>query len=225
MARGRLLVGFLEAIPANSCFAFSWGPFTGPHRITYMRFHMGLTINIENTLGVFTAPSADGFNGSDNLPISFPQGWTPIGDAPNVTGTSVRSQSGLYLPFRHDTSTDSVDLTGLTIDVTGQNFYIKAVARNPTAAGLAFRALINIVENPADVDPDAVVVRPQPGEPPTGSQPPPGGGPSTPPTQPPQQPPTQQPSGALPLPSDLTIPPITIDPADPRGSVREIIKV
>jgi hypothetical protein len=221
MGRTRLLTVFAGSIGAGEFEVFSWGPLRGTLRITDIYLRPGDFTATRTSAGLFIAndPSrpAGVFSG---VFTGFP-GWTPLHEASEVASPNNDDLTGRSAPFQAFVSDGRYILQAGKLDVRGELFYLKLWVRNSSGAGAPCHGSIVVEENPADADPNAIEVRPQPGDPTTPPAPPP---PAPPPPAPPTAPPPT-PGGSLPpnLPPPLpdAFPRITVDPHDPFTSALE----
>jgi hypothetical protein len=222
MGRRRLLA-FGSTVLTNGNFCtFSFGPFAGGLRIKAFFVDPGSTTQQNGIVGIFAASDDGTPSGAIVSPATLPSGWTPVYDFSLFDGGSAVDKDLHLFPWGTGSTPLVWQMPGLETDITGTQFWLKVWVNNRSGAVADPHGFLVVEENPDDLTGLAIDVRPQPGAPPATPPVPPG--PVPPPPPPPAPVPTPQPpgSGALPDPGPLTIPPITIDPAAPAPSAREL---
>lgn len=225
MGRTRLLTVFAASIGAGDFEVFSWGPFRGALRFHRIWLRNGDSTATRTSAGLFVANDPSRYSGAYVAPFTGFAGWTPLHDPSDVDTPNNDDLTGRFAPFQQ-TSADGLAIVDAgRLDVRGALFYVKLWVRNSSGGGVPVNAHLVVEENPADVDPEAIDVRPIPGTEPPAPPPPPTTPPPAPPPPAPPPPPEPPPTTTLPLPSIDTIPPITLDPQDVDASIREFIQV
>jgi hypothetical protein len=155
----RFLNFVITTLAANSYATFSWGPFTGPHRIVSVRFDSGIGFSLGQSAGVFTSNDPASPTGAG--PFTTPNGWTGLGEAAAGIAIDVDGTAALHTPFLTSNNVPG-GYFALGLDVEGASFYVKAVIDNRAGASHTYGGSI-VVEKLDTLEPSATVApRPQP---------------------------------------------------------------
>jgi hypothetical protein len=224
VGRRRVLAGGTSALANGQLCTFSWGPFSGPIRITGVWLDLGTTTQSNGCAGLFYSPDASKISGATATPIQIPTGWQALTDFSLFDGGANVDKELYLVPWGIGSTALVWAMNGLLIDVVGVNFYLKCVCVNRTAAPADPHIFIAIEEDPPDLDASKVDVRPPigTGQGPEGIEGQPATQPQ--PAPPPPPPPVVTPPSSLP-PADVgTLPAIKIDPLDPLTSASEVYR-
>ncbi len=225
MGRTRLLTVFAASIGAGDFEVFSWGPFRGALRFSRVWIKNGDATATRTSAGLFVANDDGRPSGAYVAPFTGFAGWTALHDPSDINTPNNDDLTGRFAPFQMPSADGLTLLEGGRLDVRGDLFYVKLWVRNSSGAGVPVHAHLVVEENPADVDPHAIDVRPIPGAPSPAPPAPPAPAPPAPPTPGPAPPPPPPVPTTLPPASEDTMPPITLDVLDVEASIRELITV